>query len=160
MRKANYIWVFCLAASAGPSQSEQFQNTSPNLKPLDRFQDCQACPEMIVMPSGDFMMGAKPGESKNPFDAYGEGATGRLREPNEMNIIASEHPRHRVEMDIPFAIARNETTYAEWMACVEGGGCRHEPDHRVLTLHGYVPLGPNHPVINVSYLDTLDMWLG
>jgi formylglycine-generating enzyme required for sulfatase activity len=59
-------------------------------------------------------------------------------------------------------MAVNELTHAEWMACVEDGGCSHTPDHRVLVFKkGYVPLGPNHPVINVSYLDALEYvaWL-
>jgi formylglycine-generating enzyme required for sulfatase activity len=120
---------------------------------------------MIVVPPGSFMMGAIPGESRNPFDIYGpvdaKGFVPRVRGPDEINIIPNEHPRHRVDMDIPYAIARNETTHAEWMACVEDGGCTHDPDHRVLTLNGYVPLGPDHPVINVSYLDALEYvaWL-
>ena len=111
------------------------------------------------------MMGAIPGESRNPFDFYApvdaKNFVPRVRGPDEINIIPSEHPRHRVEMDIPYAIARNEVTDAEWMACVEDGGCSHVPDHRVLTLNGYKPLGPDHPVINASYLDVLEYlaWL-
>ena len=130
--------------------------------PLESFRECDRCPEMIVMPLGTFMMGAKRGESGNPFDLYGPNATGRVRGPNEINIIPSEHPRHPVEMDIPFAIAINELTHAEWMACVVDRGCSHTPDHRVLThKEGYVPLGPDHPVINVSYLAALEYvaWL-
>lgn len=134
-------------------------------EPLDIFRDCDACPDLVVMPPGSFMMGATPGESENPFDAYGpvnaKGKKPRLRGPDEINIIANEHPRHRVEMDIPYAISRNETTHAEWMACVADGGCTHDPDHRVLTLNGYVPLGPQHPVVNVSWLDAQEYaaWL-
>ncbi|MEM9031399.1 MAG: formylglycine-generating enzyme family protein [Pseudomonadota bacterium] len=131
------------------------------LAPLETFQECDACPEMIVMPPGSFMMGAKPEDSRNPYDLYGENATRRIRGPDEVNIIPSEHPRHRVEMDIPFAMARNETTHAQWMACVEAGGCTHTPDHRVLTPRGYRALGPDHPAVNVSYLDALEYtaWL-
>ncbi len=153
--------VTCLAAQAAPAQSADVQADSGTLEPLAQFRDCAHCPEMIVMPPGAFMMGAIPGESRNPFDYHGEKATGRVRGPDEINIIPSEHPRHRVEMDIPFAISRNETTHAEWMACVEAGGCSHVPDHRVLMPSGYAPLGPDHPVINVSYLDALEYvaWL-
>ncbi len=132
------------------------------LAPLAVFQECDVCPEMIVMPLGSFMMGARPEDSRNPFDFYGDDATGTVRRPDEVNIIPSEHPRHPVEMDIPFAMGRNEVTHAEWMNCVEAGGCSHNPDHRVLTFEdGYVALGPHHPVINISYLDTLEYvaWL-
>ncbi len=130
--------------------------------PLEQFRECDVCPEMIVMPPGAFMMGAIPGESRNPFDFYGENSTGGVRRPDEINIIPSEHPRHLVEMDIPYAIGRNEVTHAEWMVCVEDGGCSHDPEHKVLTLRrGRVALGPTHPVINVSYFDALEYvaWL-
>jgi formylglycine-generating enzyme required for sulfatase activity len=126
------------------------------------FQECADCPEMIVMPLGSFMMGAIPGESRNPFDFYGEDASGTKRGPDEINIIPSEHPRHPVEIDIPFAMGRNEITHAEWMACVDDGGCAHNPVHQVLTFpNGYVALGPNHPMVNVSFLDAQEYvaWL-
>jgi formylglycine-generating enzyme required for sulfatase activity len=66
-------------------------------------------------------------------------------------------------MDIPYAMARNEITHAQWMACVADGGCTYVPDHRVLTLEGpqEMGMGPNHPVINVSLLDVQEYvdWL-
>ncbi len=40
----------------------------------------------------------------------------------------SSGPQHRVAVDIPIAMGRNEVTFDEWMACVDGGGC-----------NGYVP---------------------
>jgi formylglycine-generating enzyme required for sulfatase activity len=103
---------------------------------------------MVVMPQGSFFMGAKEGESRNPFDAYGENATFRRREPNERNIIPFEHPRHHVEVDLPFAIGRDEITRREWMLCVNSGGCDYVPNHTSKTL-----LGDEHPVVNVSFLD-------
>ncbi|AXX99757.1 formylglycine-generating enzyme family protein [Profundibacter amoris] len=121
---------------------------------------------MIVMPPVTFMMGAIRGESRTPFNMYGPlddtTLVPRVRGPDEINIIPSEHPRHPVKMDIPYAIARNETTRAEWMACVDDGGCTYVPDHWVLQPRGaHAPLGPNHPVINVSYLDVQEYvaWL-
>ena len=158
--------VFVFLAEARADEAMAYRITGGRLvAPLEQFRECDVCPEMIVMPHGSFMMGAIPGESRNPFDFYApvdaKGFLPRVRGPDEINIIANEHPRHRVEMDIPYAIARNEITHAEWMACVEGGGCSHVPDHRVLTLNGYIPLGPDHPAINVSYLDALEYvaWL-
>jgi len=120
---------------------------------LETFRECEICPEMIVLPMGSFMMGARLEDSRNPFDFYGEDATGRIRGIDEINIIPNEHPQHEVEVDIPFAIAANELTHAEWMACVDDGGCMHDPDHRAFTPNGYAALGPNHPVVNVSYHD-------
>lgn len=146
-----------LGVAAQEPPSYRLANGRP-VTTLKAFQDCDRCPEMIVMPPGAFMMGAVPGESRNPFDKEGK----KIRGPDEINIIPNEHPRHRVEMDIPYAIARNETTHAEWMACVDDGGCTYEPDHRVLMPGGgYKTLGPDHPVINVSYLDAQEYvaWL-
>jgi formylglycine-generating enzyme required for sulfatase activity len=155
------IILLPVAAASEGDVSYELAN-GRKVSPLESFRECDVCAEMIVMPPGAFMMGAERGESRNPFDFYGENATGRVRGPDEINIIPSEHPRHRVEMDLPYAMARNELTHAEWMACVEDGGCTHTPDHRVLVFRqGDVPLGPDHPVINVSYLDALEYvaWL-
>jgi formylglycine-generating enzyme required for sulfatase activity len=143
------LWPACSTVAL----AEIAATSTAELHPFAVFKDCDACPEMIVLPQGSFMMGAIPGESRNRFDFYGKGATMRVRTPDEINIIPSEHPRHSVEMDIPYAIARNEITHAEWSACVEDGGCKYVPDHRVFTMDGYVTLGPDHPVINVSFLD-------
>ncbi len=155
------VILFPISADAEDTQTYQLTD-GRTVAPLEMFQECDVCPEMIVMPLGSFMMGAIPGESRNPFDFYGEGATRTVRGPDEINIIPNEHPRHPVEMDILYAIGRNEITYAEWMGCVADGGCAHTPDHTVLTPRdGYVALGPDHPVIHVSYLDILEYaaWL-
>ncbi|WP_019953478.1 formylglycine-generating enzyme family protein [Yoonia vestfoldensis] len=150
-----------LAAAAEETPTYLLTNGT-TVTDFDMFKECDVCPEMIVMPQGSFMMGAIEGESRNPFDFYGQGATGRVRRPDEINIIPNEHPRHLVEIDIPFAVARNEVTVAEWDACVADGGCSHTPRHEVLVFgQGYVPLGPNHPVVNVSFLDAQEyvIWL-
>ncbi len=124
---SNGFWFTVVVSSIGAGTARadvaaKVDTINPtNLPPLAMFQDGDACPEMIVMPPGAFMMGAIPGESRNRFDIYGENATRRIRGPDEVNIMPSEHPGHRVEMDIPYAIARNEITHAAWMACVDGG---------------------------------------
>jgi formylglycine-generating enzyme required for sulfatase activity len=145
--------ALCAAPGHADSDLSYQLSTGAVVAPLERFRECDVCPEMIVMPPGVFMMGAIPGESRNPYDFYGEGATGRKRGPDEINIMPSEHPRHRVEIDIPYAMARNEITHREWMHCVDDGACTHKPDHRVLTPEGYRDLGPDHPVVNISFLD-------
>lgn len=55
------------------------------------FQDCPDCPEMIVIPAGNFDMGSKNGES-------------------------DEKPVHQVSISKPFAIGRTEVTQGQWRA--------------------------------------------
>ena len=57
------------------------------------FRDCDVCPEMVVVPSGSFMMGD------------------------------SDYPQHRVTIDYTFAVGVYEVTFEEWDACVSAGGC-------------------------------------
>lgn len=142
-----------VAAVASDDAPSYRLNNGQAVAPLEVFRECDQCPEMIVLPMGSFVMGAKPEDSRNPFDFFGANPSLTRRAPGALNIIPHEQPRHRVEIDIPNAIGRNEVTHSEWMACVEAGACTHVPDHRVLTPNGYAELGPRHPVINVSYLD-------
>jgi formylglycine-generating enzyme required for sulfatase activity len=100
----------------------------------EAFRDCDGCPEMVVVPAGSFLMGS-------PDDEAGR--------------QADEGPRHEVRFAVPFAIGRNEVTFAEWDACVADGGC-----------DGYSPADAGwgrgeRPVINVSWLEarTYAAWL-
>jgi formylglycine-generating enzyme required for sulfatase activity len=38
-----------------------------------------------------------------------------------------EGPQHKVRIGKPFGVGKFETTFAEWDACVTGGGCKHKP---------------------------------
>lgn len=85
-------------------------------------RDCQECPEMVVVPAGSFAMGS------NEHDR--------------------EKPLRTVTIRQPFAVGKFEVTFAEWKACVVGGGCQNNksPDDK-----GW---GKNRrPVINVSWDD-------
>ena len=73
-----------------------------------RFRDCAECPEMVVIPAGRFWMGC---ERDGAFSEY-------------------EQPAHEVTIARRFALSKHETTFAQWDACVAGGGCDgHRPDH-------------------------------
>ena len=65
------------------------------------IRDCDACPEMVVVPAGTFRMG----------DLSGGGDV-------------DEAPVREVSLPHPFAIARYETTFAQWDTCVAAGACR------------------------------------
>lgn len=92
---------------------------------LEVFRDCADCPEMVVVPPGEFPMGSSP-------DAPGH-------QP-------SEGPQRSVTFEKPFAIGRYEVTFAQWDGCVAAGGCTHEPNDRDWGRG-------NRPVIYVSWQD-------
>lgn len=97
------------------------------LKPGDSFRECAPkqqdtddCPDMVVVPAGSFTMG---GPTKD------------------------EQPQHQVTFAKPFAVAKDELTFAQWDACVAGGGC-----------NGYKPVDQGwgrgqQPAINVNWDD-------
>ena len=93
-------------------------------RPGKVFQDCNECPEMVVVPAGSYMMGS-PGSEEGRDD--------------------DEGPVHRVTIAEPFAVGVHEVTFAEWDACVRDGGCGgYRPDDE-----GWGR--GRRPVINVSW---------
>ena len=99
-------------------------------KPLAQFRDCAACPEMIELPMGSFTMGAPDSEFRQ--NVWYDLATDsfQLATKDHPWIPDNEGPQHRVTVDLPIAMGKNEVTYGEWMACVHDGGCNgYEPVH-------------------------------
>ena len=90
------------------------------------FRDCDACPQMVVIPAGTFQMGS-PASERGRYDW--------------------EDPRHEVTLNSSFAMGVTEVTFDEWEACVRGGGCNgYRPDDR--------DWGRGvRPVINVNWVD-------
>ena len=68
-------------------------------KPGQKFRDCSDCPELVVIPVGEFLMGEKNGG------------------------MAKDSVATRVIIEKSFAISRFEITFASWDACVIDGGC-------------------------------------
>ena len=66
-----------------------------------RFRDCPECPEMVVVPSGSFLMGS-PDTEQGRFD--------------------NEGPVHRVAIGSPFAVGVYEVTVAEFGRFVDATG--------------------------------------
>jgi formylglycine-generating enzyme required for sulfatase activity len=85
---------------APPADAVVAQGTSPD--PGEIFKDCNDCPEVVVVPPGDFVMGA--------------------------NDTPYEKPEHKITIPRPFAIGRREVTFAEWDLCADAGACKHRPD--------------------------------
>ena len=103
--------------------------TSAGAEPLDVFKDCDACPEMIELPMGEFIMGAPDDEFRNNI-AFVDDKMVSSSPEHPPYVRQNEGPQHKVTVDIRFAMGKNEITYGEWMACVDDGGC-----------NGYIPRG-------------------
>jgi formylglycine-generating enzyme required for sulfatase activity len=94
------------------------------------FKDCPDCSEMVIVPSGSFMMGSPESEAGREFWKKG-----------------TESPRHEVFIGKPFAVGKFSVTFEEWDACMSHGGC-----------NGYRPSDEGwgrgrQPVINVFWDD-------
>lgn len=88
---------------------------------------CQACPEMIVVPAGSFILGAGAGE---PWQEEWQ--------------LESELPTVKVIVSEPFAVGRFAVSFDEWEACVAEEGCTVMPDD-----NGWGRA--NRPVVNISW---------
>ena len=89
---------------AEPTVAATAATQSVGNMPGETFRDCAECPEMIVIPAGEFDMGS--------------------------NDAPMEKPVHRVAIGRSIAIGRREITFAEWDHCVAAGACGHRPNDR------------------------------
>ncbi|MGF6425124.1 sulfatase modifying factor 1 [Bradyrhizobium elkanii] len=98
-------------------------------KAAETFKDCSACPAMVNLPRGSFLMGTKP-EQPDPKapkreDAGTDPAKGD-DEDNEPSYGGDEGPQHKVEFKKPFAIGKYAVTRGEFAAFVKETGYRPE----------------------------------
>ena len=97
-----------------------------SLKPLGSFRECaQNCPEMIVIPSGRFVMGS-PQTERARYNSAREGANDLQN--SESGNFSNEGPQHDVAIAMSFAVSKFDVTFADWDACVSVGGCRQKND--------------------------------
>ena len=91
----------------------------------DVFKECaRDCPEMIVIPAGQFTMGSPSTDPGHNDD---------------------ESPQHEVMIARPFAVSKFAVTFADWDACVSVGGCPEVSDS---------DMGRGHkPAINTTWDD-------
>lgn len=88
------IWLVLGALFlAGPARAEA----------LPTFKDCDVCPEMVVVPAGEFIMGTDGGDKR-------------------------EAPAHKVTLKKSYALSETEITFDHWEACRIDGGCKRDPD--------------------------------
>ena len=65
-------------------------------------KDCEQCPELVIVPAGQFTMGGTAGEEGREDD---------------------EAPARVVTIAQPFALGKFEVTFDEWDVCVAAGAC-------------------------------------
>jgi|HubBroStandDraft_4_1064222.scaffolds.fasta_scaffold15114_3 formylglycine-generating enzyme required for sulfatase activity len=97
------------------------------LKPGDSFNECHNCPEMIVVPTGGFWMGASALHTSEYNNAF---------------------PGRPVTFARQFAVGKFEIAFIEWDTCVADGGCN---GYRPTTTFGL--RDGREPVVNVSWHD-------
>jgi len=69
--------------------------------PGSTFRDCPTCPEMVVLPAGEFTMGS----------------------PKEESGQVDEKPLRKVTFANAFAMSKFEITFDQWDACTAEGAC-------------------------------------
>ena len=79
------------------------------LKPKDQFKECHECPEMVVVPAGEFQMGSPMGE---------DGRAG------------NEEPRRKVTIARPLAVGRFEVTFDSGMPALQPAVASRSPATR------------------------------
>ena len=90
------------ADSPSASSDTRVAQQSANPEPGELFRDCDNCPELVIVPPGEFVMGS--------------------------NDTPYEKPEHPISIRKPFAIGRREVTFAEWDQCADIGACKVRPE--------------------------------
>ena len=134
------------------------------------FQDCPSCPQMTVVPAGQFLMGSSDDEIQRDLQEVPE----RFRKsipllsfilPHAEDTMAHEQPRHIVSIEKPFAVGIYPVTKAEYEAFIKDSGHRPENGCSGYQNRRYVDLPAANwknpgfvqtdrdPVVCVSYFD-------
>ena len=123
MEQKRIFWLFVvviLLVSTAPRQSASKAGVSKETSErLSRtaFRDCPHCPEMVVIPAGNFTMGSAPSE-KSWAASHGESP----------GSVADEAPQHKVSVRT-FALGKFDVTRDEYALFVRetrhpaGDGC-------------------------------------
>ena len=86
-------------------------------KPGDVINDCDACPEMVVVPAGTFGM----------RDQYGVRFNDNAKSVRTVAIARL------------FAVGKYEVTFGQWDACVDEAGCNVKPSRYRRSRGGQTP---------------------
>jgi formylglycine-generating enzyme required for sulfatase activity len=117
------------------------------LKPKDVFRECENCPEMVMVPAGEVLMGSDRNDIDNGIAAANEG------------------PQYKAVIKQPIAVGRFEVTRDQYAAFVKSSG--YKSGDRCTTFENNIPqeradrsfLNPGyaqdatHPAVCVSWVN-------
>jgi len=114
--------------NAGTSNAAPTERQKKQTRPTGQvFRDCDICPEMVVIPTGSFLMGSAP---------------------DDIGFQQSEAPQRRIAVREKFAMGKYEVTVGDWKACLSKGGCvGYDP-----ATTGTNMSRDSYPVSNIPYL--------
>lgn len=99
--------AFPMAAFAQLSQQSRAEPQTQ--RPGSVFRDCENCPEMIVIPPGNYDMGTSDDEVVTDEHLTALPETSIIRK-----TVSTERPRHKVSIAEPFAMAKFPVTKEEF----------------------------------------------
>ncbi|MBT3071275.1 SUMF1/EgtB/PvdO family nonheme iron enzyme [Rhodomicrobium sp. Az07] len=114
-----------LDVPTGLPAREVVRQFEPGNGQRESFSDCAHCPEMVVIPAGQAVVGARP---------------------ESAGYRPEEAPAHRVVIKKPLAISKRVISAGNWRACVDAGVCR-------LTLSSLLAVGPTVPATRLTWFD-------
>jgi formylglycine-generating enzyme required for sulfatase activity/curved DNA-binding protein CbpA len=119
--------------AAGLPGGEINLRLSPGKGLTESFSDCPSCPEMVVIPGGQSIIGSRP---------------------ESAGFRPEEAPAHRISIRKPLAVSKRWISAENWRACSDAGICRP-------TLSSVLSAGPEVPATRVSWFDAKDYveWL-
>jgi formylglycine-generating enzyme required for sulfatase activity/curved DNA-binding protein CbpA len=119
--------------AAGPAGGEVTLRLSPGRGLTESFSDCPNCPEMVVIPSGQSVIGSRP---------------------ESAGFRPEEAPAHRITIRKPLAVSKRWISAENWRVCVDEGVCRP-------ILSSVLSAGPSVPATRVTWFDAKDyaQWL-
>ena len=103
-----HLLLACCLALATPAA---FAQAAPSA-PAAEARDCDVCPELALVPPGQFMMGSAP-------------------DARELDAASGESPAVPLSFTRPFLISRREVTVGEFRRFVEATGAKAVPGCRV-----------------------------
>lgn len=87
--------------ASAPVHAQTTQDPGRSRQPGATFSECRHCPEMVVLPPGEFTIGSPPDEP--------------LRRENE--------PQKAISITRAFAMSATPVTWDQWEACVRDNWC-------------------------------------